>query len=129
MKLERLIVYRKVVRYLSFDFLQNLCYDINMRLLCYFCFIKCIKYESSATVINAYSSMLKAYEIMDVNNKEFNNLEESLTMFELMITKSKPELYLANKDNFYDFDNHKDNKDIKVKNYKSGPVVRFPVSK
>ena len=49
MKLERLIVYRKVVRYLSFDFLQNLCYDINMRLLCYFCFIKCIKYESSAS--------------------------------------------------------------------------------
>ena len=50
-------------------------------------------------------------------------------MLELMITKDKPSLYVANKDNFYDFDNNQKNKDVYVKSYKSGPAIRFPVSK
>jgi len=90
---------------------------------------KFIHSESDTTIINAYSSTLRAYELIDINNKDFDRLEEALTMFELMITKSKPELYVADKDNFYDFDNMKDNKDIKVKSYKSGPIIRFPISK
>ena len=73
--------------------------------------------------------MLKLYNSMDIDNKYFDELEEQLTMFELMITKDKPSLYVANKDNFYDFDNKQKNEDVYVKSYKSGPAIRFPVSK
>lgn len=90
---------------------------------------KFIKENNDATVINAYSDLLKTYNTMGIDNKEFNNVEELLTMFELMITKKKPELYVSSKDNFYDFDNQKKNKDIYVKSYKSGPYIPFQVSK
>lgn len=90
---------------------------------------KFVKNNNAADIINAYSSLLRIYNFMDIDNKYFDELEEQLTMLELMITKDKPSLYVANKDNFYDFDNNQKNKDVYVKNYKSGPVIRFPVSK
>ena len=46
-----------------------------------------------------------------------------------MVTKEKPYLYLANKDDFFAFDNKKDNDDIKVLNYKSAPFIKMPVAK
>ena len=90
---------------------------------------KFVKNNNAADIINAYSSLLRIYNFMDIDNKYFDELEEQLTMLELMITKDKPSLYVANKDNFYDFDNNQKNKDVYVKNYKSGPAIRFPVSK
>ena len=90
---------------------------------------KFVKNNSAADIINVYSSLLRIYNSMDIDNKYFDELEEQLTMLELMITKDKPSLYVANKDNFYDFDNNQKNKDVYVKNYKSGPAIRFPVSK
>ena len=81
------------------------------------------------TIIREYDRYLKLYENMEIDNKEFDEIEEILTIFELMITKSKPELYVADKDDFYAFDNHKNNKDIYVKSYKSAPFIKFPISK
>lgn len=88
-----------------------------------------IKDSTDTAVISLYKILLDEYEHIDVNNKYFKELEEYLTMFELMITKPKPELYVANKDSIYDYDNQKNNKDIYVKNYKPAPIIRFPVSK
>ena len=56
-------------------------------------------------------------------------LQETKMLFELMVTKEKPYLYLANKDDFFAFDNKKDNDDIKVLNYKSAPFIKMPVAK
>ena len=88
-----------------------------------------VKNNNDVDIINKYTYLLKLYNSMDIDNKYFDELEEQLTMFELMITKDKPSLYVANKDNFYDFDNNQKNKDVYVKSYKSGPAIRFPVSK
>lgn len=88
-----------------------------------------IKNNNDNTIINAYASLLKTYETMDINHSEFANIENLLSMFELMITKDKPELYVANKDNFYDFDNKQKNEDVYVKSYKSAPKINFPISK
>lgn len=71
---------------------------------------------------------------------EFNDAKKDLQIFELMITKKKPTLELADKKNFYEFSNQvnndKDylkenvtgNEDIKVLNYSSAPFIKMPVA-
>ena len=71
---------------------------------------------------------------------EFNDAKKDLQIFELMITKKKPTLELADKKDFYEFSNQvnndKDylkenvtgNEDIKVLNYSSAPFIRMPVA-
>ena len=61
-------------------------------------------------------------------------------ILELMITKEKPILELANKDDFFAFDNTFNtskeylkenitgNKDIKVLRYKSAPFIKMPIA-
>ena len=70
---------------------------------------------------------------------EFNDAKKDLQIFELMVTKKKPTLELADKKNFYEFSNQvnndKDylkenvtgNEDIKVLNYSSAPFIKIPV--
>lgn len=71
---------------------------------------------------------------------EFNDAKKDLQIFELMVTKKKPTLELADKKNFYEFSNQvnndKDylkenvtgNADIKVLNYSSAPFIKMPVA-
>ncbi len=71
---------------------------------------------------------------------EFNDAKKDLQIFELMITKKKPTLELADKKDFYEFSNQvnndKDylkenvtgNEDIKVLNYSSAPFIKMPVA-
>ena len=71
---------------------------------------------------------------------EFNDAKKDLQIFELMITKKKPTLELADKKDFYEFSNQvnndKDylkenvtgNEDIKLLNYSSAPFIKMPVA-
>ena len=71
---------------------------------------------------------------------EFNDAKKNLQIFELMITKKKPTLELADKKDFYEFSNQVNNDkdylkenvtgngDIKVLNYSSAPFIKMPVS-
>ena len=71
---------------------------------------------------------------------EFNDAKKDLQIFELMITKKKPTLELADKKNFYEFSNQVNNdkeylkenvtgnEDIKVLNYSSAPFIKMPVA-
>lgn len=70
----------------------------------------------------------------------FNDAKKDLQIFELMITKKKPTLELADKKDFYEFSNQvnndKDylkenvtgNEDIKLLNYSSAPFIKMPVA-
>lgn len=70
---------------------------------------------------------------------EFNDAKKDLQIFELMITKKKPTLELADKKNFYEYSNQVNNdkeylkenvtgnEDIKVLNYSSAPFIKIPV--
>lgn len=78
------------------------------------------------------------------NNKkvelELKEAKKDLQIFELMITKEKPTLELADKKDFYEFSNEvnnsKDylkenvtgNEDIKLLNYSSAPFIKMPVA-
>lgn len=69
--------------------------------------------------------------------KEIN---ENIMILELMLTKEKPTLELADKDNFFMFDNNFNtnreylkenvtgNEDIKVLKYKSAPFIKMPIA-
>ena len=71
---------------------------------------------------------------------EFNDAKKDLQIFELMITKKKPTLELADKKDFYEFSNQVNNdkeylkenvtgnEDIKVLNYSSAPFIKMPVA-
>lgn len=71
---------------------------------------------------------------------EFNDAKKDLQIFELMVTKKKPTLELADKRNFYEFSNQVNNdkeylkenvtgnEDIKVLNYSSAPFIKMPVA-
>lgn len=71
---------------------------------------------------------------------EFNDAKKDLQIFELMITKKKPTLELADKKDFYEFGNEVNNdkeylkenvtgnEDIKLLNYSSAPFIKMPVA-
>lgn len=71
---------------------------------------------------------------------EFNDAKRDLQIFELMITKKKPTLELADKKDFYEFSNEVNNdkeylkenvtgnEDIKLLNYSSAPFIKMPVA-
>ncbi len=71
---------------------------------------------------------------------EFNDAKKDLQIFELMLTKQKPKLELASKDDFYAFSNKVNsdkeylkenatgNEDIKLLHYSSAPYISMPVA-
>ncbi len=89
-------------------------------------------------------SQLNSKIISSINPEKYNelfcDLEESISIFELMITKEKPVLELADKDDFFKFNNEVNNdkeylkenmtgnKDIKIKKYTSAPFIKMPIS-
>lgn len=72
--------------------------------------------------------------------KVLKEVQENIMILELMITKEKPILELADKDDFFAFDNTFNtsreylkenitgNKDIKVLRYKSAPFIKMPIA-
>ena len=76
----------------------------------------CVKIVYDKEIIKEYKKIL-----------ESSDIEELMTLKHLII-RENPELYLSNKDNFYEFDNKKENEDIKVLKYKSLPYIKMPVA-
>ena len=72
--------------------------------------------------------------------KMLKEIREQIMIFELMVTKEKPILELADKDDFFSFDNSVNNdkeyleknitgnEDIKVLRYKSAPFIKMPIA-
>lgn len=68
------------------------------------------------------------------------SLEEEITLYKLMLTKNKPILELANKDDFFKFSNEVNNDkeylkqnntgndDIKILKYSSAPFIKMPIT-
>lgn len=101
-----------------------------------------IKNSNQKYILRLYNSKRKYIEFLEKtdNKEELQRAKEDLLLLELMITKKKPILELADKKNFYEFSNQvnndKDylkenvtgNEDIKVLNYSSAPFIKMPVA-
>ena len=101
-----------------------------------------IKNSNQKYMLRLYNSKRKYIEFLEKtdNKEELQRAKEDLLLLELMITKKKPILELADKKDFYEFSNEvnndKDylkenvtgNEDIKVLNYSSAPFIKMPVA-
>ena len=101
-----------------------------------------IKNSNQKYILRLYNSKRKYIEFLEKtdNKEELQRTKEDLLLLELMITKKKPTLELADKKDFYEFSNQvnndKDylkenvtgNEDIKVLNYSSAPFIKMPVA-
>ncbi len=101
-----------------------------------------IKNSNQKYILRLYNSKRKYIEFLEKadNKEELQRAKEDLLLLELMITKKKPTLELADKKNFYEYSNQVNNdkeylkenvtgnEDIKVLNYSSAPFIKMPVA-
>ena len=101
-----------------------------------------IKNSNQKYILRLYNSKRKYIEFLEKtdNKEELQRAKEDLLLLELMITKKKPTLELADKKDFYEFSNQVNNDkdylkenvtgngDIKVLNYSSAPFIKMPVA-
>ena len=101
-----------------------------------------IKNSNQKYILRLYNSKRKYIEFLEKtdNKEELQRAKEDLLLLELMITKKKPKLELADKKDFYEFSNQVNNdkeylkenvtgnEDIKVLNYSSAPFIKMPVA-
>lgn len=113
-------------------------------------FEKMIQRKTDPQIELYYNSLKRDYAYYESKTQEcgldlkeqerFNDLKEELIIFELMITKEKPILELADKNDFFEFSNEvhlekeylkenmTGNEDIKVKKYVSAPFIKMPIT-
>lgn len=108
---------------------------------------KIIKKETDEELEARYLALKERESILEEKAKTSKQAEkmlkekrEQIMIFELMITKEKPILELADKDDFFSFDNSVNNdkeyleknitgnEDIKVLRYKSAPFIKMPIA-
>lgn len=100
---------------------------------------KIIKKETDEQLQARYESLKQRIELA-TTKEELKELEEELMLFELMVTKTQPVLELADKDDFFAYNNVPNtskeylaenitgNEEIKVLRYKSAPYIPMPIA-
>lgn len=96
---------------------------------------------SDSFIEERLKELRKIVTSLEVTGKEdLLDYKEDLMLLELMLTKEKPTLELADKDDFFGFsseinndreylkENLTGNEDIKVLKYKSAPFIKFPIA-
>ncbi len=99
---------------------------------------KFIAENTNKKIEHMYLDLLKQQQIINKKSEQeryrdsYTAIKKETDMnvlaLEHLITRENPDLEIADKDNFYDFDNSEHNKDIKVKNYTSLPAIKMPIA-
>ena len=97
-----------------------------------------IKAHSDEAIEFAYNELIKKRDYLnrtisredskEAKNSLLTEIEEEIMAIEHLITREDPELYINPDKSFYDYDNRKDNDDIKVLKYTSLPFIKMPVA-
>ena len=66
--------------------------------------------------------------LKDNYNTIINDTNEEIMCLEHLIKRNDPKLYIKPNKDFYELDNSKDNKDIKILHYTSLPSIKMPVA-
>ncbi len=92
------------------------------------------KYNSLSKLDDDYletlkQSLLEQQKLFDKDSDEYNELDSNIKIIDMIFNPTKPELVLnPDIDDFFSFDNSKDLKDIKIKNYKHMGKIKFPIT-
>ena len=92
------------------------------------------KYNSLSKLDDSYletlkQSLLEQQKLFDKDSDEYNELDSNIKIIDMIFNPTKTELILnPNIDDFFLFDNSKDLKDIKIKNYKHMGKIKFPIT-
>lgn len=92
------------------------------------------KYNSLNKLSDNYLEMLKQslleqQKLFDKDSDEYNELDNNIRIINMIFNPTKPELVLnPDIDDFFLFDNSKDLKDVKIKNYKHMGKIKFPIT-
>ena len=86
-------------------------------------------YNELVTRLEFLENKINANPLMKDEYQEiYRETKEEKMVLEHMLTRQNPVLWLADKDDFYQFDNSENNKDIKVLNYTHLPFIKMPVA-
>ena len=92
------------------------------------------KYNSLSKLSDNYlealkQSLIEQQKLFDKDSDEYNELDSNIKIIDMIFNPTKPELILnSDIDDFFLFDNSKDLKDIKIKNYKHMGKIKFPIT-
>jgi len=92
------------------------------------------KYNSLSKLDDSYletlkQSLLEQQKLFDKDSDEYNELDSNIRIIDMIFNPTKTELILnPDIDDFFLFDNSKDLKDIKIKNYKHMGKIKFPIT-
>lgn len=92
------------------------------------------KYNSLSKLDDSYletlkQSLLEQQKLFDKDSDEYNELDSNIKIIDMIFNPTKTELILnPDIDDFFLFDNSKDLKDIKIKNYKHMGKIKFPIT-
>lgn len=92
------------------------------------------KYNSLSKLSDNYletlkQSLLEQQKLFDKDSDKYNELDSNIKIIDMIFDPTKPELVLNHDiDDFFLFDNSKDLKDIKIKNYKHMGKIKFPIT-
>ena len=92
------------------------------------------KYNSLSKLSDNYletlkQSLLGQQKLFDKDSDEYDELDSNIKIIDMIFNPTKPELVLnPDIDDFFLFDNSKDLKDIKIKNYKHMGKIKFPIT-
>lgn len=92
------------------------------------------KYNSLSKLDDSYleiikQSLLEQQKLFDKDSDEYDELDSNIKIIDMIFNPTKPELVLnPNINDFFLFDNSKDLKDIKIKNYKHMGKIKFPIT-
>lgn len=92
------------------------------------------KYNSLSKLDDSYletlkQSLLEQQKLFDKDSDEYNELDSNIKIIDMIFNPTKTELILnPDIDDFFLFDNSKDLKDIKIKNYKHMGKIKFSIT-
>ncbi len=74
-------------------------------------------------------TLLEQQKLFDKDSDEYNEFDSNIKIIDMIFDPTKPELVLnPNINDFFSYDNSKDLKDIKIKNYKHMGKIKFPIT-
>lgn len=85
--------------------------------------------DSSVNLLYEKKLLEEQLSLYDKKSSEYKKIDTDIRIIDIVLDRNRPELWLEESvDDFFNFDNSKELKNVKVKNYKHMGKIKFPVA-